>query len=132
MNSTVESSTRDDTMFVTGRGHDRLRRELQRMCAECRREMAEQLRHARGDGTLDDNPELLSLLGERAGLERRIAEIEAHLAKAQIVEPTDDTVVQIGSASIFGIRPAETNRSMSWSVPSKGTSRMVGFRSKRR
>jgi hypothetical protein len=52
---------------VTARGHDRLRRELQRMCAEGRREVAEQLRQARGDGTLDDNPELLSLLGERAG-----------------------------------------------------------------
>jgi transcription elongation factor GreA len=59
--------------------------------------MAEQLRQARGDGTLEDNPELLSLLGERARLERRIAETGAHLAKAQIVEPTGDAVVQIGS-----------------------------------
>lgn len=97
MNSTAESSNKDDTVLVTARGHERLRDELQRMYAECRHEMAEQLRQARGDGTLDDNPELLSLLGERAGLERRISEIEAHLAKAQIVEPTDDAVVQIGS-----------------------------------
>ena len=97
MNLTAGYAIRDYTVLVTARGHERLREELQRMCADGRQEMAEQLRQARGDGTLQDNPELLILLGERASLERRIAEIEAHPAKAQIVEPTDDAVVQIGS-----------------------------------
>ena len=82
--------------------------ELQRMCAERRQEIAEQLRQARGDGTLEDNPELLSLLGERAGLERRIAEIEAHLAKAQSSSQPMRPWCKLDAASIFGIRPAET------------------------
>ena len=136
MNLTAGYAIRDDTVLVTARGHERLREELQRMCADGRQEMAEQLRQARGDGTLQDNPELLILLGERASLERRIAEIEEirsrrirlrHRSSSQPMTPW----CKLEAASIFGIRPAETDRSMSWSVLSKVTSRMVGFRSKR-
>ena len=85
-----------DTLLVTARGHERLCQELQQMRLERHQEIAEQLRTARGDGTLEDNPALLALLGERAHLERRIAEVEAHLARARIVAPTAEAVVQIG------------------------------------
>jgi transcription elongation factor GreA len=96
MKPATESPINPDTILVTARGHERLCRELQQMRLERRQEIAEQLRTARGDGTLEDNPALLTLLGERAHLERRIAEVEAHLARAQIVAPTAEAVVQIG------------------------------------
>ena len=47
MNLTAGYAIRDDTVLVTARGHERLREELQRMCADGRQEMAEQLRQAR-------------------------------------------------------------------------------------
>ena len=79
MNPVTESPIRDDTIPVTTRSYERLCLELRRMCAEHRQEMDEQLLQGRGEGTLADNPELLSLSWEtaRAWSGEYIAEVEA-------------------------------------------------------
>ena len=63
MNPVTESPIKDDTILVTTRGYERLCQELRRMCDEHRQEMDEQLLQGRGEGTLEDNPELLISLG---------------------------------------------------------------------
>jgi transcription elongation factor GreA len=86
----------DETPLISAEGYEQLVRELA-LRNEARRELGEQLREARQDGDLADNPALQALLEEQALLERRIAVLEAQLAAAEIVAPVADGSVGIGS-----------------------------------
>jgi transcription elongation factor GreA len=80
------TSTRTNELLVTEAGHARLRAELDALTGEGRRELAERVRAARGDGHLADNPELFEALEEQMLLEQRIAVLEAQLAEARIAD----------------------------------------------
>ena len=83
--------------LVTAEGYERLCSELESLRSEGRRAMSEQLREARADGHLENNPALFDVLEEQAQLERRIATLEAQLAAARIAEPNRDGSAGIGS-----------------------------------
>lgn len=87
----------DETPLISAEGYEQLVRELDALRNEARRELGEQLREARQDGDLADNPALQALLEEQALLERRIALLEAQLAAAEIVAPVADGSVGIGT-----------------------------------
>ena len=84
-------------LFVTAGGYEQLAAELERLRTNGRVEMSEQLREAREDGPLANNPALYELLEEQAQLERRIAILEGQLAAAEIVVPAADGAASIGS-----------------------------------
>jgi transcription elongation factor GreA len=86
-----------ETVLISAEGYEQRRRELDALRTEARSELAERLREARQDGHLADNPALQELLEEQAQLERRIALLEARLAAAEIVAPSADGRVGIGS-----------------------------------
>lgn len=87
----------DEAPLISAEGYEQLCRELDSLRNEARRELGEQLREARQDGDLADNPALQRLLEEQALLERRIAVLEEQLAAAEIVAPVADGSVEIGS-----------------------------------
>jgi transcription elongation factor GreA len=87
----------DRTMPISAAGYDRLCSELDTLRTEARQTLTEQLRDAREDGDLEDNPELGGLLEEQAQLEWRIALLEARLRAAEIVEPATDGHAGIGT-----------------------------------
>jgi transcription elongation factor GreA len=91
------SGSGDERVLITADGHQKLRRELESLRTTGRREMRQRLREAREQGELADNPALLHAIEQQAQLERRIAELQAQLAAAQVVTPTDDGTVGIGS-----------------------------------
>jgi transcription elongation factor GreA len=89
--------TVDTIVPISAAGYERLRRELDMLRTEARRALGEQLREAREDGDLEDNPVLGDLLDEQAQLERRISLFEARLDAAEIVEPAADGRAGIGT-----------------------------------
>jgi transcription elongation factor GreA len=95
-----------DTL-MTQEGYDRLRSELLALTTTTRRELADRLRQARGDGgNPAENGELMDALEESASIERRIAELEARVAAARVAEPSaDDGVATVGSR--VGVRTRE-------------------------
>src|SRR3954471_619871 len=85
--------------LMTQEGYDRLRNELLALTTTTRRELAECLRQARGDGgNPAENGELMDALEESASLERRIGELEARLAVARVAPPASrDGVAAVGT-----------------------------------
>jgi transcription elongation factor GreA len=71
---------------VTREGHRRMRELLDELTGLGRAEATARLRDARGDGDSPaENPELIDALEEQMRLERRIAEVESRLARAEVV-----------------------------------------------
>jgi len=87
----------DQALFVTAGGYEQLAAELERLRTNGRVEMGEQLREAREDGPLANNPALYELLEAQVRLERRIAILEGQLAAAEIVVPAAEGAAGIGS-----------------------------------
>jgi transcription elongation factor GreA len=81
----VEAVGLSQTTPVTPEGHRRLIELLDQLTSR-RVEVSDRLRDARGDGDdPSENPELMHALEEQMRLERRIAELEARLARAEVV-----------------------------------------------
>jgi transcription elongation factor GreA len=87
----------DTTVLISAAGYERLSGELETLRTDARRTLSEQLREAREDGHLDDNPVLGDLFEEQAQLEHRISLLEAYVLTAEIVEPLADGRAGIGT-----------------------------------
>lgn len=98
MNALAVERADGGAVLVTAEGYEQLRSELETLCVEGRRRISERLREARDDGHLDDNSALYDVFVEQAQLERRIANLEAQVAAAQIVAPAADGIAGIGSS----------------------------------
>lgn len=82
---------------ITADGYRLLRDELEYLSSIGRRQVADQVRDAREDGNLADNPGLLDLLTQQAALETRIAQLSEQLEGAQIAPPVTDGSIGVGN-----------------------------------
>jgi transcription elongation factor GreA len=79
--------TNSEVVPVTPEGHRRLVELLNQLTTVGRAEVSARLREARADGgSAADSPELTHAVEEHIRLERRIAELESRLARAEVVE----------------------------------------------
>jgi transcription elongation factor GreA len=85
------------TLLISAQGYEQRCGELDSLRTEARRDLVDRLREAREDGDIGDNPALQDLLEEQAQLEWRIAVLEAQLANAEIVPPSEDERAGLGS-----------------------------------
>jgi transcription elongation factor GreA len=81
---------------MTPEGYAQRCRELEALRTDGRRELSERLGEARQDGDAG-SAMLRDLLEEHVQLERRIAQLEAALGVAEIVEPAGDGRAELGS-----------------------------------
>jgi transcription elongation factor GreA len=85
--STAAVVSNDEAIPVTPEGHRLLSELLTQLTSEGRAEVSARLREARGDGgNAADNPELMHAVEEQIRLERRIAELESRLARAEVMD----------------------------------------------
>jgi transcription elongation factor GreA len=84
---------------MTVRGAERLREELQHLKAVARPRVIKAIAEARAHGDLRENAEYHAAREEQGFIEGRIADIEAKLANAQII---DVTQVNAGGRVVFG------------------------------
>jgi len=71
---------------ISREGYNKLEKDLEYLVSVKRSEVAEKLKEARSFGDLSENAEYDEAKNEQGILEARIAELEAYLANAEIIE----------------------------------------------
>lgn len=84
---------------LTARGAEKLRAELQELKSGARPQVIQAIAEARAHGDLKENAEYHAAKEQQSFIEGRIAEIEAKLSNAQII---DVTAVNAGGKIVFG------------------------------
>ena len=75
-----------DEIYLTQKGFEQLKGELDELKTTKRRQIAAQLARARSMGDLSENAEYDAAKEAQAHLEKRIAELESKLSRARIIE----------------------------------------------
>ena len=78
-----------DQIILTREGYEKLVDELNHLKTKKRREVANQLEHARAFGDLRENAEYETAKEDKRKLEKRIQELEIKLTHARVVEASD-------------------------------------------
>jgi len=78
-------------MPITREGYEHLRRELERLRTEGRRKASQAIAEARGHGDISENAEYDAAKEHQAFVEKRISELEAKLAAAQVIDTSNLT-----------------------------------------
>jgi transcription elongation factor GreA len=86
-------------VILTKEGYDNLKREIEYLSTEKRREVADRIRVSREFGDIAENSEYDDAKNEQAMLEHRIALLEERLLSARVIEKKDiaKDVVSVGS-----------------------------------
>lgn len=83
--------------YLTKEGLEELSQELNELKTVRRREVAEAIHAAKEQGDLSENAEYVSAKEEQSRMEQHIAELEATIKNAVIIEKSKGGVVAIGS-----------------------------------
>ena len=86
-------------VILTPAGYEHLKRELDYLRTDKRREIAERIAAAREFGEIAENAEYDDAKNEQMMLEHRIAQLEERLADARVIDTkrVDTSVVSVGS-----------------------------------
>ncbi len=101
---------------LTRKGEQKLQAELEELKSVRRKEIAEKIKVALSFGDLSENSEYDEAKNEQGMIESRIAEIEATLAHAQIVEDDDISTEKVGIGTIIKILDVEMQQEMEFSI----------------
>ncbi len=86
-------------IVLTREGLNKLEAELNELKTKRRKDVAEKIKEARGQGDLSENAEYDSAKEEQAEIEARIIQVESMLRNAEVIddEENDRTTVNIGT-----------------------------------
>ena len=86
-------------VILTPEGYEKLKREIELLSNEKRREVADRIRVARDFGDITENAEYDDAKNEQAMLEHKIAQLEDRLVNARVIRSgdVDLSVVSIGA-----------------------------------
>ncbi len=90
-------------VILTAEGYEKLKREIDHLRGEKRREVAERIRVAREFGDIAENAEYDDAKNEQAMLEHRIAQLEERLLSARVISKKEISkdAVSIGSRVVL-------------------------------
>ncbi len=100
----IERSNIMAKMQMSREGYDKLQQELTYLITVKRQEVAQKLKEARSYGDLSENAEYDEAKNEQAILEGRIAELQAMVDNAEVVEDDNISLDEIGIGSVITIR----------------------------
>ena len=101
---------------LTRNGEAKLKAELDELKSVRRREIAEKIKGALSFGDLSENSEYDEAKNEQGIIESRIAEIEATLAHAQIIDDDDISTEKVGIGTIVKILDIEMEEEMEFKM----------------
>ena len=107
-----------DRIPMTPGGYRKLQDDLKRLRAEERPKVIQAIEEARAHGDLSENAEYDAAKDAQAQLEARMAEIEDHLGRAQVIDPAQLS----GDRVVFGA----TVELMDWTRDRRLTYQLVG------
>jgi len=84
-------------IYLTQKGYEKLKQELEYLITVRRREISEALAHARSQGDISENAEYDAAKDAQALIEKRIAELEEKLTRTRILDneniPADQALI---------------------------------------
>ncbi len=101
---------------LTKDGVAKLEAELENLKTVKRREVAEKIKVALSFGDLSENSEYDEAKNEQGIVESRIAEIEATLAHAQVIDADDITTEKVGIGNVVKILDIEMEEEMEFQI----------------
>lgn len=101
---------------LTKDGVAKLEAELENLKTVKRREVAEKIKVALSFGDLSENSEYDEAKNEQGIVESRIAEIEATLAHAQVIDADDITTEKVGIGNVVKILDIEMDEEMEFQI----------------
>jgi transcription elongation factor GreA len=93
---------------MTRTGYDALQEELRRLKAEDRPLIVKEIESARGHGDLSENAEFHAAKERQAQIEGRVRRLEDRLARAQVIDPSGQSVAQVRFGLTVDLEDAET------------------------
>ena len=101
---------------LTRKGEQQLKDELNELRSVRRREVAEKIKVALSFGDLSENSEYDEAKNEQGIIESRIAEIEATLAHAQIIDDDEISTEKVGIGTIVKLLDVEMEEEMEFKI----------------
>jgi transcription elongation factor GreA len=114
------SHPKDDDMqkdvILTPEGLEKLKKEIEYLSVDKRREVAERIKEAREFGDISENSEYDDAKNEQAMLESRIASLEDKLRSASVIDATElsSDIVRVGS--VVNVKDEGSGKSLQYTI----------------
>ncbi|HAJ57024.1 MAG TPA: transcription elongation factor GreA [Candidatus Omnitrophica bacterium] len=105
-------------IFLTQKGFEKLKDELDMLKTVKRRQIAKSLEKARAMGDLSENAEYDAAKDAQAHLEKRISELEDKLSRARIIEHENIPADKVYIGAKVGLRDCDTDEEVEYCLVS--------------
>lgn len=105
--------------YLSKEGYEKLDKELRDLKTRGRKEIAQEIAEARAKGDLSENAEYDAAKEAQGHLEKKIAELENTLARAQIIDKEDINTSKAYLLSTVTILNKKTDKKMKYTLVSK-------------
>ena len=103
-------------VILTAEGYEKLKREIDHLRGEKRREVAERIRVAREFGDIAENAEYDDAKNEQAMLEHRIAQLEERLLSARVISKKEISKDAVSVGSRVRLRDMQANKTFEYHI----------------
>ena len=101
---------------LTPEGLKELKKKIDFLSRDRRREVAERIKEAREFGDISENSEYDDAKNEQMMLEQRIAQLEERLRSAQVVDPKDISTDAVQVGSVVSVKDEKTGKSQKFTI----------------
>jgi transcription elongation factor GreA len=114
--SVKDAARMQKDVLLTPEGLENLKKEIETLSTEKRREVAERIKEARDFGDISENSEYDDAKNEQAMLEARIATLEDKLRSASVIDSSelDNEVVRVGS--LVNVKDEGSGKSLKYTI----------------
>ena len=103
-------------VILTAEGYDKLKKEIDHLRGDKRREVAERIRVAREFGDIAENAEYDDAKNEQAMLEHKIAQLEERLLSARVITKREISKDTVSIGSHVRLRDMQANKSIEYHI----------------
>ena len=103
-------------VILTKEGYEKLRREIEHLSTQRRRQVAERIKTAREFGDIAENAEYDDAKNEQAMLEARIAKLEERIAGARVIEKKEISKDAVSIGSHVKLRDVEAKKTLEYHI----------------
>ncbi len=103
-------------VILTKEGYVKLKKEIEFLSTEKRREVADRIRQAREFGDISENAEYDDAKNEQAMLEHRIAMLEDRLRAAHVLEKKDIAKGVVSVGSVVRLKDVAQNKTIEYTI----------------
>jgi transcription elongation factor GreA len=103
-------------VILTPEGLEKLKKEIEVLSTEKRREVAERIKEAREFGDISENSEYDDAKNEQAMLEARIATLEDKLRSASVINPSELSPDLVRVGSVVHVKDSGSGKALTYTI----------------